>query len=89
MVHHTSNRHIQAITNNLKFIILDYLAANNSGILEQARKFFFLLPWKTMLDIVYKIWAPLSKLFAPPDVLSWLRACFGLTQRFLRLVHKH
>jgi len=27
------------------------------------------------LDIVQKIWAPLGKLFAPPGVPSWLRAC--------------
>ena len=29
-----------------------------------------------LLDIVQKIWAPLRKLFAPPGVPSWLRACF-------------
>ena len=29
--------------------------------------------WK-LLDIVWKIWAPLRKLFAPPGVPSWLRA---------------
>jgi len=36
MVHQTSNPHIQAVMNknNLKFIILDYLAANKSGILD-------------------------------------------------------
>jgi len=28
-----------------------------------------------ILDIVQKIWAPLRKLFAPPGVPSWLRAC--------------
>jgi len=28
-----------------------------------------------VLDIVLKNWAPLSKLFAPSGVLSWLRAC--------------
>jgi len=27
------------------------------------------------LDIVQKIWVPLGKLFAPPGVPSWLRAC--------------
>jgi len=27
------------------------------------------------LDTVQKIWAPLGKLFAPPGVTSWLRAC--------------
>ena len=34
MVHQISNRHMQAVTNNLKFIILDCLAANNTGILD-------------------------------------------------------
>jgi len=29
MVHQISNRHIQAVMNNRKFIILDYLAAKN------------------------------------------------------------
>jgi len=29
--------------------------------------------WK-LLDIVWKIWVPLRKLFAPPGVQSWLRA---------------
>ena len=27
------------------------------------------------LDIVQKIWVPLGKVFAPPGVPSWLRAC--------------
>jgi len=46
------------------------------------RKFFALLPEKCVghsfkiLDIVQKIWAPLGKLFAPPGVPSWLRACW-------------
>ena len=30
-------------------------------------------------DIVQKIWAPLRKLFAPPGVPSWLRACFSVS----------
>jgi len=34
MVHKISNLHIQAVMNNLKFIILDYLAAKKSGILD-------------------------------------------------------
>jgi len=34
MVHQVSNRHIYLVTNNLKFIILDYLAAKKSGILD-------------------------------------------------------
>jgi len=29
----------------------------------------------TLLHIRLKIWAPLRKLFAPPGVPSWLRAC--------------
>jgi len=36
MVHQTSNRHIQAVMNNLKFIILDYLAAKKPGICNDA-----------------------------------------------------
>jgi len=28
-----------------------------------------------LLEIVQKFWAPLRKLFAPPVVPSWLRAC--------------
>jgi len=39
MVHQTSNRHIQAVINNLKFIILDYLTANKSGFLDWRRDF--------------------------------------------------
>jgi len=42
----------------------------------------FRIPWINVLDIVLKlsdivqkVWAPLRKLFAPPAVLSWLRAC--------------
>ena len=38
----------------------------------------FSTTWKNVLDIVQKIWAPLSKLFAPPGVPSWLRA-WGIT----------
>jgi len=34
MVQKTSNRHIQAFMNNHKLIILDYLAAKKSGILD-------------------------------------------------------
>jgi len=33
MVHQISNRHIQVVMNNLKFIILENLAAKKSGIL--------------------------------------------------------
>jgi len=34
MVPQVSNCYIQAVTNNLKFIILDYLATKKSGILD-------------------------------------------------------
>jgi len=34
MVRQISDRHIQAVVNNLEFIILDYLAAKISGILD-------------------------------------------------------
>jgi len=34
MVHQTGNRPIQAVMNNLKFIILYYLVAKKSGILD-------------------------------------------------------
>jgi len=32
MVHQTSNRHIQAVMNKFKFMVLDYLPAKKSGI---------------------------------------------------------
>jgi len=34
MVHQTNNRHIQPVMNNLKFVILDYLAAKEPGLLD-------------------------------------------------------
>jgi len=34
--------------------------------------------WKNVLDIVQTLWAPLGKLFAPPAVPSWLRACISV-----------
>jgi len=37
MVHQTGNRPIQAVMNNLKFIILYYLVAKKSGILDWRR----------------------------------------------------
>ena len=36
----------------------------------------FRTSWKNVLDTVQKIWARLRKFFTPPDVPSWLRACF-------------
>jgi len=34
MVHQTSNRYIQAVMNNPKYIILDYMVANKSDIFD-------------------------------------------------------
>jgi len=40
LVYQTSNRHIQGVMNNLKFIILDYFGAKKkSGILDWRRDF--------------------------------------------------
>jgi len=39
MVHQSSYCHIQAVMNNLKFIIVDYLAAKKSLILDWHRDF--------------------------------------------------
>ena len=44
MVRQINNRHIQAVMNNLKLIILDYLAAKKSGVLDWC--IYFLLNWK-------------------------------------------
>ena len=41
-----------------------------------------------ILDIVQKIWTPLGKLFAPPGVLRWLRACLLPFQNYWRLSEK-
>jgi len=46
MVQKTSNRHIQAVMNNLKFITLDYLAATKPGVLD----------WHRFLQLVHKQW---------------------------------
>jgi len=43
------------------------------GLLPPAR-IFATPPWKNVLEIVLKIWAPLRKFFAPPGVPNWLRA---------------
>ena len=53
--------------------------ARNQGGGEVPRKFLPPLEkWSehnlNILGMVQKIWAPLGKLFAPPGVLSWLRA---------------
>jgi len=39
MVYQICNRHIHAVMNNLKIIILDYLAAKKSGILDSCIDF--------------------------------------------------
>jgi len=41
-----------------------------------------------ILDIVQKIWTPLGKLFAPPGVLRWLRACLLPFHNYWRLSEK-
>ena len=43
MVHQISSRHIQAVTKNLKFIILDFLAAKISGSLDRWQRFLWLV----------------------------------------------
>jgi len=43
MVHQISNRHIQAVMNNLKLIILDYLAAKKSRLLDWCMYFLLYL----------------------------------------------
>ena len=52
MVHEVSDRHIQLVMNNLKFIILDYLAAKKSGILDWRRDF---CDWSTISLSVWKV----------------------------------
>jgi len=39
MVHQISNYHIQAVINNLKLIIIDYVAAKKCGISDWRRDF--------------------------------------------------
>ena len=46
MVHQISNRHIQAVVNNLKLIILDYLASKNLEFWTDAYTFYS--NWKVM-----------------------------------------
>jgi len=43
MIHQTSNRHIKAVMNNLQLMILDYLAAKKSGVLDWGRYFLLYL----------------------------------------------
>jgi len=52
MVHQTSNRRIQAVMNNLKFIILDYLAAKKSGLLDWRRDF---CNWSISSHSIWKV----------------------------------
>ena len=63
--------------------------ARNQGGRSNPRKFFAPLEKCVghslkILDIVQKIWPHLGKLFAPPGVQSWLRACFVLWTSCLR-----
>ena len=46
MAKKTTNRHIQAVMNNPKFIILEYLAAKKSRVLD----------WHRYLGLVHKQW---------------------------------
>jgi len=52
MVHQTSNRHIQRVMNTLKFIILDYLAAKKSGILDWSKDF---CDWSISSHSIWKV----------------------------------
>jgi len=52
MVHQTSNRHIQAVMNNLEFISLDYLAVMKSGILDWRRDF---CDWSISSHSIWKV----------------------------------
>jgi len=52
IVHWTSNRHVQAVMNNLKFIILDYLAAKKSGILGLRKDF---CGWSISSHSIWKV----------------------------------
>jgi len=52
MVHQVSNHYIQAILNNFKFIILDYLAAKKSGILDWRRDF---CDWSISIYSIWKV----------------------------------
>jgi len=52
MVHETSNGHIQAVMNNLTFIILDCLAAKRSGILNSRRDF---CDWSVSSHSIWKV----------------------------------
>jgi len=54
MVHQTSNRHIQAVLNNLKFVILDYLAAKKSAILTDAEISVF-CDWSISSPFIWKV----------------------------------
>jgi len=57
-----------------------YNQTRNQGCKAPSRKFFVSLEKclghsLKLLDTAQKMWAPLKKLFAPPGVPGWLRAC--------------
>jgi len=52
MVHQTSNRHMQTVMNNLKFKILDYLAAKKSVCFGRHRDFS---DWSVNSSSIWKI----------------------------------
>jgi len=52
MVHQTSNRHIQLVIRNLKFIILHDLATKESGILDWRRYF---CDWSISSHFIWKV----------------------------------
>ena len=52
MVHQTSNSYIPAVMHNLKFIILDYLAAKKSGIYASFSDFY---DWSINSSSIWKV----------------------------------
>ena len=75
--------------------LLNFYTRNQGG---EAPLDNFSPPWKNVLDInlkildiVQKIWTPLGKLFAPPGVPGWLRACLYITknQKFSCVLYAH
>jgi len=52
VVHQSSYRHIQAVMNDLKFIILDYLAAKKSWILDWRRDF---CDWSISCHFIWRV----------------------------------
>jgi len=52
VVHQVSNRHIQAVMNNLKSIISDYLGSKKSGILDWRKDF---CEWFLSIYSIWKV----------------------------------